>query len=59
MRKNCACSSIVSLIGYTSLGGDRLERYGAGVLEFVFVTEDGTYLDFTDESLLRQYEVVA
>ena len=46
-------------IGYTSLGGDRLERYGAGVLEFIFVTEDGTYLDFTDESLLRQYEVVA
>ncbi len=45
-------------IGYTSLGGDRLERYGAGVLEFIFVTEDGTYLDFEDESMLRQYIVV-
>ncbi len=45
-------------IGYTSLGGDRLERYGAGVLEFIFVTEDGTYLDFEDESVLRQYIVV-
>lgn len=33
-------------IGYTSLGGDRLERYGAGVLKFIFVTEDGTYLDY-------------
>ncbi len=44
-------------IGYTSLGGDRLERYGAGVLEFIFVTEDGTYLDFGDESALRQYVV--
>ena len=44
-------------IGYTSLGGDRLERYGAGVLEFIFVTEDGTYLDFEDESVLRQYIV--
>lgn len=34
-------------IGYASLGGDRLERYGAGVLEFIFVTEDGTYLDYS------------
>ena len=45
-------------IGYTSLGGDRLIRYGAGVLEFIFVTEDGTYLDFGDESMLRQYVVI-
>lgn len=45
-------------IGYTSLGGDRLARYGAGVPEFIFVTEDGTYLDFEDESVLRQYIVV-
>ncbi len=45
-------------VGYTSLGGDRLERYGTGVLEFTFVTEDGTYLDFEDESVLRQYIVV-
>ena len=44
-------------IGYTSLSGDRLERYGAGVLEFIFVTEDGFYLDFEDESALRQYIV--
>lgn len=46
-------------IGYTSLGGDRLERYGAGVLEFIFVTEDGSYLDYTDTSVLQQYIVVA
>lgn len=45
-------------IGYTSLGGDRLERYGAGVLEFIFITEDGTYLDYEDENMLRQYIVV-
>lgn len=45
-------------IGYASLGGDRLERYGAGVLEFIFVTEDGTYLDYEDDSVLRQYIVV-
>ena len=45
-------------VGYTSWGGDRLDRYGSGVLELIFVTEDGTYLDFEDESALRQYIVV-
>ncbi len=43
--------------GYTSLGGDRLEKYGAGYLEFIFVTEDGMYLDIGDERLLQQYIV--
>ena len=43
--------------GYTSLGGNRLEKYGAGYLEFVFVTEDGRYIDIEDESLLQQYIV--
>lgn len=43
--------------GYTSLGGDRLEKYGAGYLEFIFVTEDGVYLDIDDESLLQKYIV--
>lgn len=43
--------------GYTSLGGDRLEKYGAGYLEFVFMTEDGTYLDFSDNLLLQKYIV--
>lgn len=43
--------------GYTSLGGDRLEKYGAGYLEFIFVTEDGMYIDIEDESLLQQYIV--
>lgn len=47
----------VAGFGYTSLGGDRLEEYGAGYLEFVFITEDGMYLDITDESLLQQYIV--
>lgn len=43
--------------GYASLGGDRLERYGAGYLQFVFVTEDGMYLDIEDDTLLQQYVV--
>ena len=43
--------------GYTSLGGDRLESYGAGHLAFVFVTEDGSYLDYDDEEELSRYIV--
>ncbi|NCU27677.1 hypothetical protein EOM86_13335, partial [Candidatus Nomurabacteria bacterium] len=47
----------VAGFGYTSLGGDRLERYGAGYLEFVFVTEDGMFIDIEDEALLQKYVV--
>ena len=43
--------------GYTSLGGDRLDRYGAGYLEFIFVTEDGTFIDIEDEKMLQKYIV--
>lgn len=43
--------------GYTSLGGDRLEKYGAGYLEFIFVTEDGTYADIKDDATLQKYIV--
>ncbi len=43
--------------GYTSLGGDRLEAYGAGYLEFVFVAEDGMFIDIEDEAMLQQYVV--
>lgn len=43
--------------GYTSLGGDRLEKYGAGYLEFIFVTQDGTLIDIEDEAMLQKYIV--
>ena len=43
--------------GYSSLGGDRLERYGAGYLEFIFVTEDGMFIDIEDEAMLQKYIV--
>ena len=43
--------------GYTSLGGDRLEKYGAGYLEFIFVTEDGTYADIKHDATLQKYIV--
>ena len=44
--------------GYTSLGGDRLEQYGHGYMEFCFITPDGSYLDFSDEKALSKYVVI-
>lgn len=42
-------------VGYTSWGNDRMDAYGPAYLQLVFVTPDGTYLDFSDESLLKEY----
>lgn len=39
----------LSSIGYTSLGGDRLDRYGSGLLEICPVTLDGTYVDIESD----------
>ena len=47
-------------IGYTSLGGQRMDRYGAGYIKIVFVTPDGTHLDFSEDAeQLKQYKVSA
>ena len=51
--KNCA------ILGYTSLGGDRLDKYGEGLLELIFVTTDGTYVDFSSKDILKEYSVVS
>lgn len=50
--KNCAS------FGYTSMGGNRMDSYGSGLLELVFITPDGSYLDL-DEDTLKQYVVTA
>ena len=49
--KNCAS------IGYTSMGGDRMEHYGAGYIELVLVTPDGSYIDIETDNDLKQYVV--
>ena len=41
----------LAAVGYTSLGGDRLDAYGAGYLKLILVTQDGTYVDFNNEDL--------
>lgn len=50
--KNCAS------LGYTSMGGDRFDRYGEGLLELVFVCSDGTYIDVESEENLKEYIVI-
>ena len=44
-------------IGYTSLGGDRLDKYGDGLLKIIFMTADGSYVDINDEDALKKYSV--
>ena len=46
-------------IGYTSLGGDRMDSYGAGHLELIYVASDGSYIDYLDEEELKNYKVFA
>lgn len=49
----------VASFGYTSLGGDRRDSYGAASLALILVTEDGSYIDIEDENLLKEYVVTA
>lgn len=54
--KNYVGKNLAS-IGYTSLGGDRMEEYGNGHLKIILVTDDGSYLDPYDEDELKMYTV--
>lgn len=45
-------------VGYTSLGGDRMDQYGKGYMKLILVTPDGTYVDINDEELLKEYIVI-
>lgn len=44
-------------VGYQSLGGDYRDEYGSGSVELVLSSEDGSYIDTSDSSLLKQYVV--
>lgn len=46
-------------VGYTSMGGDRLDEYGKVYLKLVFVGLNGEYIDIQDTSSLSDYMVVA
>lgn len=50
--KNCAS------IGYTSLGGERLDEYGDGYLKLIFISSDGAYVDVSSDDTLKKYVVI-
>ena len=45
-------------VGYSDVDTNRYDRYGAGSVRIVFVTEDGTYIDPEDEEQLKEYVVI-
>lgn len=47
----------VASFGYTSLGGDRMDEYGAGHVRLNFIADDGAYLDPENFDLLKKYVV--
>ena len=48
----------LSTVGYTSMGGDRMEQYGNAYMELCIVSIDGRYIDIEDEDTLSQFIVV-
>lgn len=48
----------VASFGYTSMGGDRMDTYGAGYLRLILVNEQGSYIDIDDENEMKNYVVV-
>lgn len=49
--KNCAS------FGYTSLGEDRFDEYGEGLLKLIFVDPDGTYVNYSSNETLKEWMV--
>ena len=49
--KNCAS------IGYTAVNGKRMDRYGAGTIDLILVTDDGSFVDPEDKETLKNYVV--
>ena len=43
--------------GYISLGGNLMDAYGQGYVQLNPVAEDGSYIDTTDETVLKQYVI--
>ncbi len=52
VSRNCAT------IGYSSLGGDRIDRCGNVYLHIIFIDEEGNYIGIEDEDV-KEYVVVS
>ena len=49
----------LSLCGYTSMGGERRDKYAGTTLELIMQSTDGSYIDPNDDDALEAYKVVA
>lgn len=43
--------------GYISMLGDFRDAYGDATVKFVIITEDGSYVDVSDEEMMKKYTV--
>lgn len=46
-------------IGYTSMGGDRMDTYGNAYIRLALVATNGDYVDIENEEVLKNWVVVA
>ena len=47
----------VASVGYTSMGGNRMDSYGDGYLKLILVNEEGNYIDINNEDEMKKYVV--
>ena len=47
----------LAFCGYTSMGGEYRDAYGASTIVFVLMPDDGTYIEPDDEETIKQYVV--
>ena len=40
-----------------TVGGDRMDHYGAGYIKFVIMSDDGSFIDPEDTQLLKNYVI--
>ncbi|MGN0180489.1 MAG: hypothetical protein ACI4DY_13785 [Monoglobaceae bacterium] len=45
--------------GYTSMGGERRDKYGDGTIKLVINTSDGSYIDINNKDELKNYTVAS
>ena len=43
----------VAAFGYTSMGGEYRDAYGASTIVLVLMPDDGTYIDLDDEETIK------
>ena len=55
--KNYVGKNLAS-VGYTSMGGDRMDSYGNGYIQLVLLTINGEYVDIENEEELKNWRVI-